>query len=256
MNVVVVRRGVFSHARVAWVDAQEGSVPCLRLLTGVGDIVADERAVFLTRSGPLPAAALASAAMAGRPPRLELARPTAKARATSALVTTALGSLITPPRAVHFPSHLRRSLSDDLVGAYEALGAQAVARYTDDRWTILRGDPSGITPPPDDVDATLLLRALAWAELASGLESRVILDDHETRRALFMALVRDNLPFGVRWVPSYRPIEARIALLNPSSWPVFVSVVGARATAQRMLTLAIYGEPAAVMVGLALIAPP
>ena len=97
-----------------------------------------------------------------------------------------------------------------------------------------------------------LLRALAWeVDAEGGVEARLALQEARLRRLLIAALIAEGLPFTIKWVPGYRPVEARLRLSG--AWPAFVSVESARLERgpTRMVTVA--SERPALPVGLTLI---
>jgi hypothetical protein len=253
-SVLVLRRGQLATSEVMVVRSDQEPIGCIRLLTSVGDIVVEPDNVLLARGGPLRARDVAAAVADGKSPRLEVVRPPAFRQFGRQIVRDALRELVVPPRALHFPQHISARSLDELFAAYEALGI-ALSRRADDRWLVLPGEAVIEAGAEHDLHARTLLQALAWAEVGTSLESRVTLEEHDLRRAVLCALVRDGLPFSVRWTPGYRPIEARISLLSPPTWSAFVSVAGAIATRQRIVRLTVAGERAALVVGLALAMP-
>jgi hypothetical protein len=227
------------------------------VLTALGDVAVPVASRVMTRSGPRAAGEIASAVRGGETVRVETIRPAPGGNAlTSAGPAAEAGmrALVEPPRAIQLPRACG-SLADEVRKAYARIGIKVSARG-DARWSALveDGKAASRNDRARPIGARELMRALAWEIGPDGsIEARLIRQDHALRRLLIAALVAEDLPFTMKWVPAYRPVEARVRL-SEDAWPAFVSVGGAGTETLPARALALASERAALAVGLALVA--
>jgi hypothetical protein len=188
-----------------------GTRSMVTLLTDAGELTLDERAVITTRRGRMFAVDVARQVRSGTLARIEMARVSDlpvgdqpdRPRAVRALLACMDPPVIRIPRAL------------DQHAAVDRLLEQAGVSFrdvSDERWTVFAVDPSGLNSaatPPSLADLPALTLT-AWGEPGSTPVSRTTLEQSELRRRLLAALACARTPGQVRWLPGYRPVEARI----------------------------------------------
>jgi hypothetical protein len=254
-QLVVVERGKERLVRVSAVAAGPNDAQCVRMLTALGDVVAPLGMLVMTREGPRAAGDVAAAVREGRTVRAETIAPSRGALNSDVAarrVEEALRALVEPPRAVQIPLSAS-SVGEAVRKSYGRIGIK-LSQRRDGRWLALvrngngrRATGKGAQPASKD-----LLRALAWEVDAEGrVESRLALQETGLRRLLIVALIAEGLPFTIKWVPGYRPVEARLRLSE--AWPAFVSVESARHERGPTRLVTVAAERPALPVGLTLI---
>jgi hypothetical protein len=257
-QIVVVERGEERLARLNAVDAGQGDAECVRMFTALGDVVVPVRRFVMTREGPRSAGDVAAAVHEGRTVRAETIAPPPSDRldggGAARHAEEALRALVEPPRAVQIPL-VTSSVGEAVRGAYARIGVKLSERR-DERWLALTQDGGGARRPTGKsavLRAQDVLCALAWEiDAKGGIEARLPVQESRLRRLLIATLIADGMPFTIKWVPGYRPVEARLRL-SAASWPAFVSVESARLERgpTRMITLA--SERPTLPVGLTLV---
>jgi hypothetical protein len=189
-----------------------GTRSMITLLTDAGELTLDERAVVTTRHGRMFARDVARHVRAGVAARIEMARvvdlPVGDQPDASSGLRTALACM--DPPVIRIPRAL------DKQAAAEQLLKEAGVSFrdvSDERWTVLVVDPGGLdaaATPPSLADLALLTLT-AWGTPGSTAISRTTLEQSELRRRLLAALGCARTPGHVRWLPGYRPVEARVS---------------------------------------------
>jgi hypothetical protein len=254
-ELVVVERGQERLARVSAVSDGAEDAECVRMLTVLGDVVAPMRRLVMTREGPRSAGDIADAVREGRAVRVETIAPSSSGLdgdGAARLAEEALRVLVEPPRAVQIPL-AASAVAEEVRRSYGRIGIK-LSQRRDDRWLALVRDGEGrrAAGKRAQTRAQDLLRALAWEVDAEGdVEARLPLQETRLRRLLITVLIAEGLSFTIKWVPGYRPVEARLRLSG--AWPAFVSVDSARLERgpTRMVTVA--SERPALPVGLTLV---
>jgi hypothetical protein len=182
------------------------------LLTDAGELTLDERSVVTTRRGRMFAIDVARQVRGGGTARIETARvtdlPVGDQHDARSAVRAALTCM--DPPVIRIPGAL-----DQHAAAKELLEGAGVlfSDVSDERWTVFTVDPSvldGAVAPPSIAD--LALRTLtAWGQADTTLVSRTTLEQSDLRRRLLAALGCARTPGHVRWLPGYRPVEARVS---------------------------------------------
>jgi hypothetical protein len=216
-EVLIVRpNGTLEHVRIRYAGGRQARARTWRLLTGVGDLVLPDGTRTITREGPLTGATIRDRLENGRGVRLEVLDP-ADVRSSAPekasprdIYRRCLSAL--PRPLIRIPLEV---VTDALEEGIEQILSTAEVDYTrcdDQRWLVFMFDgiegaePNGCHGPTE-AEAMLLLTAWETGEPAV---SRTLLEDVVTRRRLLAALATSGRSFEVRWVPGYRPVEARV----------------------------------------------
>lgn len=203
-----------------------------RLLSGAGDIILDDQATVILRSGPTKVGAIARGLRQGgdgvtaeivRPSDLDLAHGSTAGRSS---LTRALQTFSPPviqiPKPVATPALIK-----EVKAVLDGAGVKH-RLLTDDMWIgFVLGE---VTPSKREMreisaSAALPLMSLtAWTGDAAPL-SRTRLDASRTRAHLLAALVAADLPYLAKWNPLYSPVECLVS--RADSWASFTTIANA-----------------------------
>lgn len=209
--MVIDRQGRLAESAVV-ATRTLGVRSMVTLLTDAGELTLDERSVVTTRRGRMFAVDVARQVRGGGSARIEMARvadlPVGDQHDARSTVRAALACM--DPPVIRIPRAL-----DQHAAAKEFLEGAGVlfSDVSDERWTVFTVDPSvldGAVVRPSIADLALLTLT-AWGQADTTLMSRTTLEQSELRRRLLAALVCARTPGHVRWLPGYRPVEARVS---------------------------------------------
>jgi hypothetical protein len=104
-------------------------------------------------------------------------------------------------------------------------------RYHTGDWCIYGVQPKILLPlsssawvrPRDQAEALLLFKA--WSLENGMLESRILEAEVRYLQRLAGCLAGSRQDFEVKWVPGYRPVEARVTVRSRDQWPSHVPVL-------------------------------
>jgi len=209
--MVIDRQGRVAESAVV-ATRTLGARSMVTLLTDAGELTLDERSVVTTRRGRMFAIDVARQVRGGGTARIETARvadlPVGDQHDARSAVRAALACM--DPPVIRIP----RGLSQHAAAKELLEGAGVLfSDVSDERWTVFTVDPSvldGAVTPPSIADLALLTLT-AWGQADTTLVSRTMLEQSELRRRLLAALGCARTPGHVRWLPGYRPVEARVS---------------------------------------------
>jgi hypothetical protein len=217
---------------------------CWRILTPAGDIVVPDGTLLMTSEGPLSGVEIVDLVERDRVVRVDvvastdLPKPKPKRASENAVLRSCLREL--PNGLIQLPR--ANGVADELADEIEDVLARADVSYTvceHERWVALLiddvVDDSSGGRAQFRLQADVLAMLTAWVAHDDHYESRVRLEDHRLLLRLVAALVGAARPFEVKWLPAYRPVEARIRILDDRQWPARVPVI--RAAFERAATL-------------------
>ena len=240
--------GETSLGAVLAVEQSSSDHDLFALFSSVGDVNVPAAVAVATRVGPVAIHEYARQVQAGVAPPLELLSPvdlpssvTAPGASRRAARREAIRMLSSP--VVRLPTVLGREaeLHRRIVTILEEAGVDYAIR-SDNRWTAYAiSSPSDDGTAPSELlgeQARAILALTAWEQAVGGLLSRTTVDDRSLRRRLLAGLVDDRASFTVKWLPGYRPAEARVALSSRalSHYAAVVSVRRLSGTVMRLRT--------------------
>lgn len=214
---IVKPDGTTSHTEVSAVEPGRDSQPCISLLCRIGEIIVPERARVVTRQGLQRPQDIISAYQSGVAPRLEIVHPITMdlhvSRDTKTAYRQVLATLPRPRAVVAEWLDEQLNVSDRIVRVLKHADVGYNQHHLD-AWRVIDFDPPsaiGSSPwaaPGDQAVALMLL--MAWSAVDGEIVARLLADEVECLQRLCGCLAVASPGYEVKWLPAYRPLEARI----------------------------------------------
>lgn len=206
-----------------------------RLLTGLGDLVVPDMVPIVTDVGPQRGLAIRDRLQAGGHVQVEVVRPPTRAAPCPKRCTlpTVLGQCLASlePGVIQLPLPLieQDPTLGDKIRSLTSQARVATREARGERWHAFsfNADDLGQGRYYCNCHARTQLEAMraftAWELPGGAITSRTLLKEGTVRRRLVSLLAAQDLPYAVKWTPSYFPVEARVSV-GGVAWPAFVPV--------------------------------
>jgi hypothetical protein len=214
--------GTIGLSSVCSVDRLPAPAPCASLVTRVGELLVPDGTRIVTRRGVESVEDLVVASRTGQQPRVEIVQPAdvfARIRATGSKKDAYRAALAALPRKrIVIPGWLERD-SDTCDQIEDVLVAATTTfkRHSLENWCVFdfdRPDPSQRESMPwtrTDAQQHAMMLLTAWSLEEDKIVSRILDGEVSYLQRLSGCLAASGGPYEVKWLPGYRPVEARVS---------------------------------------------